>query len=115
MLSGALRVEITIQERVETGRDSLNAPIYSWQTFGDGAIWAEVSTRRGVERFDEPASQRYSEVIHQFKVRHFEVEGIDSTMRISFESQTYQITSVLPDRQRREWVLIEAFLQDGEV
>ena len=32
MLSGALRAEITVQQRVEASRDSLNAPIYSWET-----------------------------------------------------------------------------------
>ena len=115
MRSGELKQSIYIQKQVETGRDSLNNPIVDWQPFNGNPqpVYASIQERYGTERFDEETNQRYTTTTYNFRVRYFEVVGIDESMRIISNNLVYQIKAILPDHQRREYVVIETFLQDS--
>lgn len=112
MRNGVRKNSISIEIETETGRDDMNAPIMGWGAWRSGVL-AEVLARRGAELFDTESKQRYSQTYFRFRCALSDVEGINTTMRISFEGQTYEIQNILPDTQRHEDCLIEATLQDG--
>lgn len=112
--SGLYRTPIAIQQLSQTGRDSLNAPITEWVDWKN-PVWTEKTSRGGREYFDDDGNQRYSQVTHRFRARYLEVDGIDTSMRIVFNGQAYDIRSMQPDDQRQDDVMIEATLQDGSV
>lgn len=119
MRAGALRNAITIQKRVETGKDNLNNPVYSWTTWRD--VLCEKLNRRATEPFSDKTKQRFSQAYTRFRCRYDDVDGlsdlpgVDTTMQILHEGKTYRITAVLPDDQRRVDCLIDAVLIDGAV
>lgn len=113
MRAGALRNVITIQSQSSAGNDALNAPIVTWGTFRD--VFCEMTPRRGGEKYDETTGQRYSESMFWFRCRYSDVDGVDNTMRIVHEGQTFDIRNLMPDEQRRGDCIIEATLQDGQV
>lgn len=113
MRAGALHNLIAIQARTQTGTNDLNEPIYTWTTLRE--CFAAISTRRGVENFDPGSQQRYSEVVYRFRVRFEDAKGVGATMVIVFEGQTYNITGILADYDRREDAIIECILQEGVV
>src|SRR3546814_2213389 len=63
--------------------------------------------------FDPVGRKRYSEDIWQFRTRYDEVKGLDATMKIFHEGNTYDIKAILPDGQSRWDCVIEATVQDG--
>lgn len=114
MRAGALRNVITIQQLTEAGVDRLNAPNEAWGTVVED-LPCEKTTRRGKEHFDATTRERFYEDITRFRVRRFEVEGIDTTMRIMFEGDAYDIIHLIPDDQHDQDCIIEAKRQNGGV
>lgn len=111
MRGGALRDQLVIQRHVQAGVNALNEPTMVWQTWAEP--FCEVMTRRGREHFDPTTRQRYSEDVWRFRVRHFEVIGLDTTMKIEFRDMTFDIKAVLPDAQYSFDVIIECTTQDS--
>jgi hypothetical protein len=112
MRNGVRKNSITIEVATQIGTDEANDPIVTWGPWRSGVL-AGVEARRGAELFDPETKQRYSEVYFRFRCALSDVSGINSTMRISFEGQMYDIRNILPDTQRHEECIIEASLQDG--
>lgn len=102
MRSGLLRHYITIQKKQDTPtRDDYGAEVDSWSTFEQ--VWANIAPISGREYFD---SQRVnSNVSHKFIIRY--LSGVVPTMRVSFDSRTFNIESVLNrDERGREMELM---------
>lgn len=110
MRAGALRNPIEIQRKVQVGVDSLNAPKMVWQVWRDPL--AELTVLRGREHFDPLTKQRYSEEVWQFRVRYDEVVGVDATMKVVYDGNTYDIKAIRPDGQKRTDCILECVVQD---
>jgi SPP1 family predicted phage head-tail adaptor len=111
MRNGVRRNKIEIQHKVETGVDDLQQKIYAWQAFVSPFV--EIVAKAGQEHFDQQTKQLFSQIKYRFRCNFLDVDGVDTTMRITFESKTYDIRAILPDLQRREDCVIEATLQDA--
>jgi len=62
--------------------------------------WARVEPLTGTEGF--AGSQRFAQSSHRFQIRFH--DGLDSTWRIEWRGQDYDVTEVIPGGQRlREW------------
>lgn len=114
MRRGVLDRIIDIEHRVITGVTDSNEPIYSWKKFKQG-VFAEVYAKRGVELWSEKDSRRISETITRFRIDYFEADGINSTMRVRFDNQLYDIKAILPDHDRMQDCVIDALLQEASV
>ncbi|TCU34162.1 phage head completion protein [Rhizobium azibense] len=103
---------MTVQRRVQIGTTAANEPNFVWQNWRPD-IFCEVTVKRGKEQFDPVGKKRYSEDVWQFRTRYDEVRGLDATMKIVHEGNTYDIKAILPDGQKQWDCVIEAVLQDG--
>lgn len=88
MNSGKLDRYITIQSATET-KDSFGAPIQTWATLA--SVWAQIKEVRGKEYFAAQAVN--SEVDTIFAIRYR--SDVTTKMRISYDSKTYDIQSVV--------------------
>lgn len=114
MRTGPLKDVITIEQEIQTGVGNLNAPIKSWVAWREDVL-CEVEAKRGREHWDSATNQRISEVVTLFRCHLDDVVGLDTTMRIKFEGQYYDIRDPRPDHVRREDCIIEGKLQDHTV
>lgn len=101
---------ITLQRQIQIGRSKLNEPNMVWQDWRTD-IWCEVTTKRGKEHFDPGTKQRYSEEVWLFESEFEEFVGVDTAMRLLYESNTFDIRAVLP--KGRESCVLECLLQDS--
>lgn len=90
---GKLRHRITIQQATET-QDGAGQPIPSWSTFA--TVWASVEPLQGKEYL--LAQQTKANVSHKVTIRH--LDGVIPKMRISYDSRTLQIVSVIHSEER---------------
>lgn len=113
MRAGALRGLLTIQRQVTVGSKSTEffEPNRVWQDW-KADIPCAVEVKRGREHFDAQSKQRYTEEVWLFRVRYEEVTGIDSSMRVVFEGQAFDIRPLRPDAQFRRDVILECTLQN---
>ncbi len=86
MISGRLDRKITIQE-LTTTNDEYGEPVESWSDLA--TVWAEVKQQSAREMWE---SGKVSEVEMMFRIRYR--SGIDTTNRISYDGDTYDITGV---------------------
>lgn len=114
MRRGALDRIIDIEHKINTGSTEINETTGNWVTFVDGAF-AEVYSVRGAEIYDTVTKQRISEVVTRFRIDYTDAEGINTTMRVKYEGQYYDIKNVLPDHDRKQDCIIDAVLIDGSV
>jgi SPP1 family predicted phage head-tail adaptor len=103
MTAGKRKHQIVIQQATTTNDSETNEPIQTWATWR--TVQAGVEIRRGREFFEN--GQRFSETIGKFLCYHYDVDGITSTMRISFDGNLYDIKSIVTDYLRRRDTLIE--------
>lgn len=92
-LSQRLNKRVTIKQK-STTPDEIGQPIETWSNFittGDGKVWAEIDDMSGREYVAAGANQ--STLVTKITIRH--VSGIDSSMRIIYESDTYGIDAAL--------------------
>lgn len=75
---GALRHQVTYQQKNITSRNSFNEPQYTWQNVV--TLKAQVKTLRGREL--EAAQQRWAEA--QYEIRHHRYSGLNEEMQISW-------------------------------
>lgn len=112
MRAGALRGLITIQRQVTVGSKSTLTFVANmvWQDWRE-EVPCEVTVRRGREHFDPQTKQRYSEDVWLFRARYEEVLGLNATHRISHEGQFFDVRSIRPDAQFRQFVIVECTVQ----
>lgn len=82
--AGELRHVITIQERAET-TDAYGGTVYIWSDFA--TVRAKVQPLRGRELIAAQAAQNQTTV--KFYIRY--LAGIDSTMRLVWDGNNYDI------------------------
>lgn len=100
MMSGRLRHKIVIQNPSESN-GSYGETVTTWGTFA--TVWASVEPLNGREYFE--SQQTNAEVNFRFRIRY--TASITPKMRISYDSRTFDIISVINVNERdRETVLM---------
>jgi SPP1 family predicted phage head-tail adaptor len=102
MRAGELRHRITIQQQVK-GRDTDGGVIVIWSDLT--TIWAAVEPLSGAERQVENSDQLLATRLTRFRIR--KRNGLDTTMRIVFGYQAFDIQEIIHVQARsREIQLI---------
>lgn len=93
MQAGELREKIIIQSSTET-RTGSGAVTNTWGTFA--TLWAAVEPMTGREFFqvDQLSAERTIKFVVRYKA------GITAKMRISWNSRTFDIRSIINTKQR---------------
>lgn len=110
--SGDLRHVIRIEEPYDTGTGRANEPIVGWRKWKDA--YASIKNKPGREYYQQgpnypsTAGEMRSEQIYMFSFRYAEVLGIDFTMRLRFNGETYNITDVRPDHLNLTETIVQA-------
>lgn len=87
MRAGRLNRRITIQQVTET-QDTYNAITRTWATYK--TVWAEVVPKSGREYLNQAETVTQSDVL--FRIRF--ITGVTTKMRISYDSNIYDIQSI---------------------
>ena len=87
MRAGRMDKRITIQQVTET-QDGYGDPADSWAAYK--TVWAEVLEKRGREYFNNPETVAAAPAV--FRIRY--LAGVTRKMRISYDSETYDIESI---------------------
>ena len=93
MQAGKMRHRITIQQAT-TAADTYGQPIETWSTYAER--WASIEPIRGREYWD--AHQVNAEVTTRIRIRS--LSGVTPKMRVSWNSQIFDIVSVIHVEQR---------------
>lgn len=108
MTPGDLKQRITIEQETETPDGSGGFSV-SWSTYK--SCFARIETIQGNER---KFAQRLEEnITHVITCRAKSVTGVNTSMRISFQSRLFQIKSVYRKNELSEWTTIEAMEGTG--
>lgn len=107
MHAGALKHRITIEQNTAT-QDAIGQPISAWSTLAQ--LWAHVMFVNGKEAIKSEIETASKKASARIRYR----SDIDTTMRVTFEAETYNIISVLPDANKRHLdLVIETGLNNG--
>lgn len=99
--AGRLDRRITIQSYT-TSADSYGEPLKTWADFV--TVWAQYLPLRGAERF--AAKQVDATIEAKFRLRWR--DDLDTTMRITFESRTWDIAGIVEIGRREGLEIIAA-------
>ncbi|WP_370677637.1 phage head closure protein [Pleomorphomonas sp. PLEO] len=110
MRSGRNRAEVQILHMQEGTTDEYGVPATTWPVFIEAN--ASVFIKRGGEQFKNGVS--YSADTAVFTFRYEDVDGINSTMRINFDGQLYEIKSILPDLMKHESTIVDAVIYNAQ-
>ncbi|TIN78346.1 phage head closure protein [Mesorhizobium sp.] len=87
MRIGKMNRRLAILRRVQTGTDTLNAPVFEWQTWR--TVWAEKISKKEDERFSDDLRQRYAVQRVTFRTHYLaEISEVD---RVECEGVTFDI------------------------
>lgn len=100
--------QVTIEEASETRDANTNEVTLTWGTWR--TAWVGLVARRGNEHFE--AGQRYSEVVYRMTGDFYDLDGITTKMRVSYDGARYDIRSVLPDAGRHRDIVCDLTLQE---
>ena len=90
-----------IVQQVTATQDAYGAPTNTWSTFANA--WGEITPVSGFER--PIANKTESQVTH--RIRMHWLARMLPTMRISYDSRTFNIVSLINvDERNREWLLL---------
>lgn len=96
---GRLRERITIQKATEV-RNPIGETTLKWSDFAER--WASVDSIGSREFL--LSGQQHTEVTHKIRMRR--LEGLASTMRVSWRGRTLEIMSILDHNNRSEHELL---------
>jgi SPP1 family predicted phage head-tail adaptor len=94
---GRMDREIVIETPTFSQSDEYGEPTTTWATWN--TVWANVYTGGGREF--EAAQQTNAEIDTQFQIRY--VAGLSPKMRISYNSQYYDILRIEEVGRRNRW------------
>ena len=97
MQAGKLNKRITIQQYSET-IDDYGYSVKKWADLI--TVWAHVKNVNGKEFIKSNVA--LSEVSTSIRIR--KRQGLDSSMRVIFNDNTYQIVAVLPDEETNDFL-----------
>ena len=106
MKIGQLRHRVTIQEKTVTA-DAYGAESITWSDYL--TVWAAVAPLSGREFLE--GRNLENEVSHRIRIRYR--EGLDPTMRVSWDSRVFDIEAVLERfSERREiWLMCKEVIE----
>ena len=96
MRAGRRSKKVTIEQKTETGVDSVGDPEVTWAAFS--TQWAEVLTQSGKEFLQ--AREQHSELTHILTTRF--VSGVTPAMRINNGGAYYNILAAFDPSKRRQ-------------
>lgn len=99
MRAGKMDRRIVIQQ-VSRSNNSSGAPVDSFSTWN--TVWAEKIDERG-EEF-QGATRENAQTITKWRIRY--ISGLKSEMRISYNSQFYDIISIAELGRRDGWEIM---------
>jgi SPP1 family predicted phage head-tail adaptor len=103
MLTHKLRHRVTLQSQVQAQNPTTGEITVTWQNhLADEP--AEVVPLSGKEFIASGATQSGVDTRMTIRWR----SGIDTTMRVVFDGQNYQLHAVLPDPSNRRWLTLMA-------
>ena len=110
--AGSFRHRITVESFTDTTDPNTGALSQSWSTFAS-AVPCDVLPVSGREILASAAPDSGQRM--RFVIRYGNAVGITPAMRISHESQYFNITEVIPDPSLRSHVTLvaEAGIRDG--
>lgn len=108
MRNGPRKNAVRIERKALTTESDINEQTETWVTWRNNCLCSIVD-RRGQE-VNDPA-QRYSETETRFQFSYYDVDGMDETMRIIFNSVIYDIKAILRDEQDHQGTLVVATRQ----
>lgn len=115
MRAGDLDRRIRI-DRATLVPDAVGQGVPSWAPFsGDGKRWAKFDPRPGGERY--AAQQLVAKNAVSFMVRYDSATATitaSADFRIVFEGRNYDITDVMPSKERRESITFLCFARIDE-
>jgi len=97
MKAGALRTRVFI-ERQSTTQDAVGQPLTTWTTLA--TVWAEIRYRRGLEAIQADAMVSTAHARIRIRWR----TDVTAGMRVRSAGTTFNITAVLPEEIKREYV-----------
>lgn len=107
MHAGALKHRITIQQKTDT-QDEIGQPISAWATIADA--WAHVIFNNGKEAIKSDVETASKKASARIRYR----TDINTSMRVIFNTETYNILSILPDEDKKYCdLVIETGLNNG--
>ncbi len=104
--AGKLNRRITIQQRVQT-KDADGGIVDAWSDFAEN-IWSNVIYLDSVERKATNAGGIKLEAKTRFIIRY--LSGITNTMRVSFNSQHYNIRHINDFDDKHAYMIISCDL-----
>lgn len=104
---GRLDRRVTIQQ-LTNSPDEYNQPVPTWATLA--TVWASVDDRSGGESFQAEQLTAYRHTVFIIRYR----SGIDETMRIVYNSRTYNIRLIKNPDRRRTLEITGELLDDPE-
>ena len=90
MNAGYLDRKIVIQQQATT-RDAFGGENITWTTYK--TIWAGIAYKRTTERSE--SEQTVASRVVEFTIRALDAPLVDEAMRISYDSQIFEIEGVL--------------------
>jgi SPP1 family predicted phage head-tail adaptor len=111
MLTQRLRHRVDIDYQVQTQDATTGAVAVTWAAFLVDEP-AEIVPLSGREFIQSAAMQ--SQVTVRATIRY--QSGIDASMRIRFDGETYKIQAILPDPSARRWLtlMLAKGVSDGD-
>jgi SPP1 family predicted phage head-tail adaptor len=101
MRAGPMRDRVLVQTWTET-QNSVGEPITSWSAYA--TRWCQVTPLNGTEKW--AGSEKLAEVSHHFRLRYDSItKAITPKMRLSWDSRTFDISSVTNMRNREIIIL----------
>jgi SPP1 family predicted phage head-tail adaptor len=97
MQAGRLKNRVVIQQQ-STTQDSIGQPVNTWTTYA--TVWANIIHQKGAEAIK--ADQVMSTLRASIRVRY--KAGITTAMRVSYASKIYQIISIIPDAESKDYM-----------
>lgn len=94
---GRLRHRIAIQSNSTTAASDLGQPVDNWTTVE--TVWGRIEPLSGREAFY--ANQVQADVTHKVTLRGNRT--ITTKQRLTHESRTFNIVSVLDDEEQKRW------------
>jgi SPP1 family predicted phage head-tail adaptor len=106
MRAGLLKTRVQIQQKSAV-QDTVGQPTESWTTVA--TVWADVRNQRGLEVVK--GDMQMSRLLASIRIRHR--AGITAAMRVMQGTNIYNIVTVSPDTNNRDYIDLICERYDG--
>lgn len=106
MQAGKLKNRVVIQQQSAT-QDAVGQPMSTWSTYA--TVWANILHQKGAESIKADAMT--STLRASIRVRY--KAGITSAMRVTHGAVVYNIISVIPDAENKDYMDLACEVYSG--